>query len=730
MAQKTSTTNQPQPVIQYKSPIGAQDIRDTIVIKEQDLFLITNLDGNVPQGNVNGLGLYYHDTRYLSTYELVLEGITPIYLLSTGRERFSLVQELTNPDLLTQSGQHVPRQVIRIQRQRVIGPDLWEEITLANFHIIPLQLRLSFAFGADFVDMFAVRGLVDHARGKLYAPRWSGGNTLIFSYDGLDGVTRTTTITFDPPPTSTSAERAEYCLAIPARGQAPKIRLEVSVSPGPSSPVAATDVPALVSSRSEKYQQWLSGQVGISSDNPAWDDTVHRARFDLRLLTSRIDGANYPAAGVPWYVALFGRDSLVTALQTAWFPTTSAEVLRVLAKRQGTTVDDWKDEQPGKVLHELRQGELASAKVIPYSPYFGSVDATILFVILLDRYYQITGDVALLQELAGSLKDALAWMERYGDLDGDGFIEYKTRSPAGLRNQGWKDSWDAIMNADGSLVEPPVALVEVQGYAYAARRAAAEIYRALHNPEDAARFDYQADWLRDHFNAAFWMDDEECYCLGLDKDKRQAKVVSSNAGQALWSGIAPAARAQKVAERLMQPDMFSGWGIRTLATKEVRYNPMGYHVGTVWPHDNSLIALGFKRYGQDDKVLQLLSGLYDVALRLPDGRLPELFCGYPRTGDEDPVRYPVACSPQAWAAGVFDFLVQITLGIRPDAPGGVLRLVRPRLPDWLRQLTVHRIPVGPHSVDLSCRREGDHTYTEIVNVRGNVQVTFTEEWGD
>lgn len=728
MAKEAAPSAKPQTVIQYKAPIGAQDIRDTIVIKELDLFLITNLDGNVPRGNVNGLGLYFHDMRYLSTYELVLEGITPIYLLSTGRERFSLVQELTNPDLITRSGQHVPRQVIRIQRQRVIGPDLWEEITIANFHVIPLQLQLSLEFGADFTDMFAVRGLVTPRPGKPFAPRWEDGKVLVFSSEGVDGVTRTTRIAFDPPPTTTSKDKAEYQLILAARERGKKIKLQVSISPGPRATTPTTNVPALVETRNVKYRQWLQNQVGIASDNPAWDDALHRARFDLRLLASRIDGTGYPAAGVPWYVALFGRDSLITALQTSWFPATSASVLRVLSQRQGTKADDWKDERPGKILHELRRGELADAHLIPFSPYYGTVDATILFVILLERYYQVTGDVTLLQELAEPLKQALAWMEKYGDLDGDGFIEYQTHSPAGLRNQGWKDSWDAIVNADGSLVEPPIALVEVQGYAYAARRAAATIYRALHRAEDAAKFDYLADWLRDHFDAAFWMNNAGCYCLALDKSKQQAKVISSNAGQVLWTGIARPERARQVVERLMQPDMFSGWGIRTLSSRERRFNPMGYHVGTVWPHDNSLIGLGFKRYGYDDKMLQLLTGMYDVAQRMPDGRLPELFCGYQRTDDEDPVRYPVACSPQAWAAGVFDFFVQIMLGLQPDAPGQVLRIVRPRLPTWLHQLQVSGIPVGSGSVDLSCRREGDHTYTEIVNVRGDIQVSFTDQW--
>ncbi|HUX85542.1 MAG TPA: glycogen debranching N-terminal domain-containing protein [Chloroflexota bacterium] len=727
-AKPSPANNKPPIALQYKSPIGAQDIRDTIVIKELDLFLITNLNGNVPRGNVNGLGLYFHDTRFLSAYELGLEGINPIYLLSTGRERFSQIQELTNPDLVTMKGTHIPQQVIRIQRKRIIGPDLWEEISLANFHDAPLTVELSLEFDADFADMFVIRGLVTGYQGTLYAPEWTADGGLLFRYLGIDQLTRTTRVEFDPPPTNCSVGKVSYILEIPARGEIGPIHVRIAISPGTPTPNAKPELPVLIQERTEKYQTWLEGHVGVSSDNPAWDDAIRRARFDLRLLESKIQHLEYPAAGIPWYVALFGRDSLITSLQTAWFIPRITSVLRALARFQGQFVNDWKDEQPGKILHELRRGDLADAKVIPFSPNYGTVDATILFVILLQEYYQITGDVGLVQEMAKPFERALTWMEKYGDVDGDGLIEYQSHSPDGLRNQGWKDSWDAIMYEDGSLVEPPIALVEVQGYAYAARRAAAVLYRALQNNELAAKQDYLADWLRDHFDASYWMPDKGCYCLALDKDKRQAKVVSSNAGQALWSGIAGPERAKLIAERMMQPDMFSGWGIRTLSAKEVRYNPMGYHIGTVWPHDNSLIAFGFKRYAEEEKLLKILSGLFDVAGQMPDQRLPELICGYMRIEGEDPVRYPVACSPQAWSSGVFEFFLRLLLGLQADAPNHTLRVVRPRLPGWIRQLAVTGIPVGSCSVDLACRREGDHTYTEILKVSGDVKVSFVEKW--
>jgi glycogen debranching enzyme len=715
--------------IQYREPIGAQDIRNTIVIKEFGIFLITDPDGNVPRGNVNGLGLYYHDTRFLSAYELVLEGITPIYLLSSGRERFTQIQELTNPDLITETGQHIPRQVLRLQRRRLIGPDLWETLSIQNFHSEPLSFRLELGFGADFADMFAVRGLVNEHSGTVSPPVW-GDDCLVYASEGIDGTRRTTRVTFDPAPAIRGNETAIYHITAPARGMADLLHVRIQVDPGPSGTEPTANLETLATERISHYDQWVAQQVVLKSDNADWDEALHRARFDLRVLQNRLDDLSYPAAGVPWYVALFGRDSLITALQFGWFPRLAEHVLRLHARHQGTKVDDWRDEQPGKILHELRQGPLAQAHAIPFTPYYGTVDATLWFIILLEEHYRVTGDVELLRELAPVLARALTWMEDYGDLDGDGFIEYQRRSPQGLINQGWKDSWDAIMYADGKLIEPPVALVEVQGYAYRARRAAAAIYRALGQDELAAKYDYQADWLQNHFEDKFWMAAEEGYCLALDGQKRQAKVISSNAGQALWSGIVSPARAKLVAARLMEPDMFTGWGIRTLSSKEVLYDPMGYHVGSVWPHDNALIAAGFKRYGEDEKFLAIVDAMFDLVQNLPDRRLRELICGFARLDGEDPVQYPVACSPQAWATGVLEYLLQLLLGLRPDAPNGVLRIIRPRLPSWLGAMQVTGIPVGSGAVDLTCRQSGNHTFTEIGNLRGPVQVLFSQNWGD
>ncbi len=319
-------------------------------------------------------------------------------------------------------------------------------------------------------------------------------------------------------------------------------------------------------------------------------------------------------------------------------------------------------------------------------------------------------------------------MEKYGDLDGDGFLEYQRESGSGLTNQGWKDSWDAIMYKNGDLIKPPVALVEVQAYAYAARIGASEIYHALGDESEAYRQRYLANWLREAFDRAFWMEDEGFYCLALDGDKRQAKVIASNPGQVLWCGAISEARARRVAERIMEPDMFTGWGIRTLSSREVRYNPMGYHVGTVWPHDNSLIGLGFKRYGEEGRLQTLISGFYEAVRHFPDLRVPELFCGYDRAQYHIPIRYPVACSPQAWAAGAALLFVRAMLGLVPQAPRNELWIVRPELPSWLRSVTIERLQVGSSFVDLRYQRQGDHTFTEVLRIEGNLRVVFVERW--
>ena len=716
-------------IVEYAVATGAQDIRDTIVIKERDLFLLTDFTGNVPRGNINGLGLYYQDTRFLSAYELVLEGIPLTYLLSTGQMRFAELQELTNPDLRLPNGVLIRKETLTLHRERVITPmAVSDELEVTNYNVTPVPIEMVIFFDADFADMFQIRGFTPApARGTLFPPKWEG-NELVFRYDGIDQISRYTRIEFSPPPTTMVGGQIIYDLTLEPRKPI-TLRLRVSVATSEEKdPTTIPELATLVERGTEDYDRWLEAQPALRSDNTVWDEMVRRALLDLHLLQSGVPEEPFPAAGIPWFATLFGRDSLIVGLQHIWYPKQVATTLRLLARLQGRVDDPWRDEQPGKILHELRRGELAHCDIIPFNPYYGTVDATPLFVILLAEYYRATADLALLRELEPNLRAALDWMEKSGDVDRDGFLEYQRLSESGLTNQGWKDSWDAIMYKNGELITPPVALVEVQAYAYAARIGASEIYHALGDESEANRQLYLANWLRDKFNTDFWMEDEGFYCLALDGEKNQARVISSNPGQALWCGIVPPDRARRVAERIMRPDVFTGWGIRTLATDEVRYNPMGYHIGTVWPHDNSLIALGFKRYGEEERLQSLISGFYDALREFPDYRVPELFCGYDRAEYRIPIRYPVACSPQAWAAGSTLLFLRAMLGLVPQAPRNELWIVHPELPPWLRTVTIEQLPIGNCSVDLRYQRQADHTFTEVLRIRGNLRVVFVERW--
>jgi glycogen debranching enzyme len=719
---------------QYAVATGAQDIRDTIVIKSQDLFLLTDLTGNVPRGDTNGLGLYYQDTRFLSTYELVLEGFPPTFLLSTGEMRFAEVQELTNPDLRLPDGSLIPKESITFHRERVItATSVYEILSVTNFNVMPVPLELVIFFDADFLDMFQIRGFVSgERRGTLRPPTWNG-NRLVFTYDGIDGVTRQTQIEFSPLPTIAAAGRAVFDLDLTPKAST-TLQLEISIALGNVPPIGRlgttplAGLSALVESNGESYDRWLGRSPLVVSDNPIWNDLIGGSRRDLRLLDSGDDAASYPAAGIPWFATLFGRDSLITALENIWDGQQAVAILRLLGSLQGKADNPWRDEQPGKIAHELRRGELARCNVVPFNPYYGTVDATPLYVILLTEYFRATGDVALLHELEPNIRAALDWMESYGDVDGDGFIEYQRQSGSGLTNQGWKDSYDAITYRSGELVRAPIALVEVQAYAYAARRGAGIMYRALGDVAEANRQDYVAQWLKDEFNRRFWLEAEGTYCLALDGEKKPAEVVASNPGHALWCGIVPDDRARRLAERLMRPDMFTGWGVRTLASGEVRYNPMGYHVGSVWPHDNALFAVGLKRYGEDAHFRSMISGFFESARHFPDLRIPELFCGYDRAQFRVPVRYPVACSPQAWAAASPLLFLRALLGIVPDAPNNELLIVRPQLPEWLHAVSVNNLRVGSSVVELRYEREGDHTLTDVVRIQGGLRVVFVDRW--
>lgn len=707
--------------------MDVQDIRDALVIRERDLFLLTDKSGEVPAGNVNGYGLYFADTRYLSAFEFSLAGNKSMVLLSTAELGYSSEHVITNYAMSDLDGRSIPRDTLQIHRTRVVEDALEATMRIDNYNDFPVHVDLQFRFAADFVDIFVVRGFSPEPRKEpAQRPIWNG-SSLQFSYTGSDEVTRRTLITFTPPPSTVETvdgtTSVTFRSLVEARGH--MVLTQVIAVDGRSE---ASDEVSRFASVSQEHANWQRESTQLRSDNSFFDTVLKRSLADVRMLWNYGSGDDYPAAGTPWYDALFGRDTAIIGLQTLFLkPSIARACLLALGRWQGEKLDAWRDEEPGKILHELRVGEMTRSGALPFSPYFGSIDSTPLFLLLAGEYFQWSNDLDLLRQLEPNLRAGLRWLRDYGDMNGDGLIDYEKRSSKGLINQGWKDSWDALMHADGSPVKPPITLVEVQGYVHSAMQKLAPVFAALGDDEMAHDLVGRAADIRDRVNARMWTPNG-CYALALDADGRQAASVTSNAGQALWGGMATAEQAQSVVRRLMEPDMFSGWGIRTLSADSPCFNPQGYHVGTIWPHDNSIIAMGFKRYGFERELNHLATALFEAAKAFPYYRLPELFGGMARSAHHSPVPYPVACQPQAWAAGAFPLVAQAILGLCPDAPNRRLKIVRPVLPDWLRYVRVRGLKLGSGEVDLFYERRTLGTTVSIDGIRGRVEVEQTDEW--
>ncbi len=718
-------------VLTQGTPTTTASIADAIVIKDENVFFLTTPTGQVPLSENHGFGLYYHDCRYLNGYVLRLARSEPTPLISDASQGFRALFELTNPEIEVEPGKHIRKDDVGVRWERVLDGAqcaLLDVIDFHNYRLEPAVLPISIALRAEFEDIFAIRGLLPERVGKLRQPQWRGAD-LVLGYDGADGRYRGLTIHFMPAPDRTDGATAQFQLRLqPREHKQLRVTLQVDEEaeskrkPAPAQ--ASGDVEHLKRRRHKAQNDRLSRATQVQSESLLLNAVIERSLRDLDVLKSSMGDQDYFAAGVPWFATLFGRDSLITSLQTLAFdPAIAAGTLRVLARYQGQRVDDWREEQPGKILHELRVGELARLDEIPHNPYYGSVDATPLFLLLFSRHAQWTGDLTLFNELRDNVERALQWVDQYGDSDGDGFVDYESVSTKGLTNQGWKDSGDAIVNADGSLARPPIALVEVQGYVYEAKLGLADLYARVGEQKRAERLRHDAERLRDRFAHDFWLDDFGFFALCLQRDDRPAVVVSSNPGQALWSGIVEQDKAKQTVERLMAQDMFNGWGIRTLSLNEVRYNPLGYHLGTVWPHDNSLIAAGFRRYGFDEAFGSVAHGIIQAAMHFDDFRLAELFAGFAQSDYSTPVRYPVACHPQAWAAGAVPFLIETGLGLEPDAFEHRLRIVRPLLPSFVDRLEVKRLQVGKARVDLSFERQGDGTVRcQVLHVDGQLDV--------
>lgn len=694
-----------------------------LVLKEGNLFFLTDARGNVPGGGRTELGLFHEDTRYLSQWELVVLDHKPSVLSSHANRVFCNQIDLTTS--WTQETKDIfEHNYIHIRRRQVVGGKLIERLRISNYLNIPQQVRFEIRFGADFADMFEVRGLQRSLSGTYYRPVLDGASTRLH-YLGRDGVMRTTRIVFDTPPTRFDGRCAFYEISIAGGGG---FLLEIHVIPEsePLDGARHATYEELYRTNAEKYAVWRAECSSIRSEDQFLYSSLSQSVTDLRALFIEYDGQPIISAGIPWYSTPFGRDSIITSLQTLMVnPNIARDTLCFLAKYQGTKVDDFTSEEPGKIMHELRRGELARCREIPHLPYYGTIDATPLFLVLLHEYYLWTGDEALIRQLLPAAEQALHWIDAYGDVDGDGLIEYWKYSEHGILHQGWKDSVDGVMYPDGTQPQLPISLIEVQGYVFDAKMRMSRLFREFGMQERARQLRAQAQAVQSRIEERFWMKDKRYYALALDGRKRIVPSIASNPGHLLYSKAVANSNASRVEQRLMSDDMYSGWGVRTFSSKNPAFNPLSYHNGSVWPHDNSIIAAGLCNYGYKRSAERIFNTLYEACLNLPYYRLPELFCGMARKPNDWLVQYPVACTPQAWAAATFFLILQGLIGVRPDAPHRRLYIENPRLPAQTADLMIHDMRIGQSRVTLRITRHNDRTFVNVVEQTGEpIRVTI------
>jgi glycogen debranching enzyme len=694
--------------------------RRTRTLKHGDMFAVVDHRGDIGGEPGNPEGLYYRDTRVLSQFQLLLEEARPLLLSSmTQDDNAVFTADLSNPDLLVDGRIALRRENVHVNRIKFIWDGAcYERLSVRNFSDRLIHLRLSYRFASDFADLFEVRGERRAARGQKSLLRESDHGVRL-EYLGLDGIGRATQIVFFPAPTMLTTARAAFELALKPRATR-RIFLRCGVPAEVDGGWNGREFYRRMRAARQALGTSSQRAASIESSNTIFNEVMRRSVSDLYMLITDTPQGPYPYAGIPWFSTPFGRDALITAFMTLWLdPSIARGVLGFLASTQATAVEPERDAEPGKILHEMRHGEMANLREVPFGRYYGSIDATPLFVLLLGEYFRRTADLPTVRSLWPHVEAALEWIDRYGDRDGDGFVEYFRQTPEGLANQGWKDSYDAVFHSDGRTAEGPIALCEVQAYVYGAKRHAASLAEALGLVDRAAALAHQAEALRNNFEASFWCEELSAYALALDGAKQPCRVISSNSGQVLFTGIASAERARRVAETLLSPAVFSGWGIRTVAATAARYNPMSYHNGSVWPHDNGLIAMGFARYGQKSAAARVFQALFDAASYMDLRRLPELYCGFGRLERNAPTQYPVACSPQAWASATPLCLLQASLGLELLDRTGEIKFYRPQLPDFLDHVHLRNLRLSSGSADVLLHRH-DH----------NIAVTVTRREGD
>ncbi|MFZ4165871.1 glycogen debranching N-terminal domain-containing protein [Brevundimonas sp. NPDC058933] len=677
-----------------------QDGLETLMaLKDADTFLVADHWGDVKSG---ADGLFDRDTRLLSHLVLTVGRARPSRLSSgVTKDNVFFTCHSTNRPLPPMGGRSAPAGVLHLERRRFLWDRrLFERVRMVNHGIEDILLPLAFDFGADFADIFQVRGTPRAKRGEVHAPSMDG-RRVTFRYTGLDETVRTSCLSFSEPPARLSASRAEFMFSLP-KGKNLDLYIECGVD--------ACDTPDKDRWRLKAVQARLAirrrlrrGASVRAPRNPRINDWLTQSRTDVALLTTDLPTGPYPYAGVPWFSTPFGRDGIITAWQMLWIdPSLARGVLTYLASRQATEVNAFMDSAPGKIMHETRGGEMSVLGEVPFGLYYGGVDTTCLFVALAGAYLKRTGDLATIRRLWPNLIAAAGWMTDYGDSNGDGLIDYARAAETGLSNQGWKDSEDSIFDRDGCFPKGPVALLEVQGYAFAAWTAMADM-GVLLSDSRSQEWRARAETVRSLVEDRFWMEDQNFYAVALDGDGRQMQAIGSNAGHLLFSGLPKPERARLVTRRMLTAEFRSGWGLRTLAKGQARFNPMSYHNGSVWPHDTAMAAAGMAGYGERRAVAMLLGEIYGAAAHF-QLRLPELFCGFIRETGEPPIAYPVACLPQAWAAGSVFLMLQAALGLSIDATEQLVEIADPTLPPGVDRLSITRLQVGDGVIDLHFQR--------------------------
>jgi glycogen debranching enzyme len=708
----------PEPRIAFQNAEPRKTNNLTLI--DGKTFLSTTLAGDIMPPGAPDVGFFYDDTRFLSRLELRVGGYRTVVLSSSTEQTFASQIELTTGQSSMRETYEIPEKTVHIRREQLLASDtFYDHLTFENFNFHDVTLEIELAYESDFVDVFQVRGVAREHPGHYYQPIVRR-DSILFHYLGLDGVTRNTSIRFSPQPEQIEGTVARWRLKLPPFK---RFQIQTTVVPqveGKQCRAGRPDYGHQLRLRREAYAEWESRSTHFNSNDGIFDKMIATAKGDFHALRVPEGKEHVIAAGIPWFATMFGRDSIIAAYQSLVLnPQLASDTLRVLARYQGHQRDDWRDEEPGKILHEFREGEMTRSREVPFGAYYGSVDSTPLWLILLSETFNWTADEQLVKDLLPHAYRALDWIENYGDLDDDGFVEYQRRSPRGLLNQGWKDSWDAILHRDGELAKAPIALCEVQGYVYEAKYRMSKLLRSFGDFKTADRLKREAAELAKRFEKAFWMPGRNFYALALDGQKRQVQVISSNPGHLLFTRMLPLERARAVSQRFMTEEMFSGWGWRTISREERVFNPLSYHRGSVWPHDNSLVAHGMALYEFREPANQVFTALFEAALHFRDYRLPELFCGIERRERDEPVQYPVSCSPQAWASGAVFLLLTSVLGIRPSADKKELNVVSPALPPFLEQLNIRNMEVGQSRVDLDFTRRNDRTFCNVVEIRGD-----------